>query len=119
MEKFRIGMYGMAQVMAIVYGVLGCGAAVKLNKPAADDGFRMSSVYYLASYFREYGYFLLLFVIGWAIVMAYQSSWGSREVDENEISTSGIALTIGFILLGTFLAFGAAMPPGDLLTHKP
>lgn len=117
MEKFRIGMYGMAQVMAIAYGVLGCGAAVKVNRPLLDYGYSMPPVYYNALFYRDHGFWLFLIVLFWAGIAAYLSSeWGQWKMDEGAISATGITLTILFVMAGTSLAMGAAMPPPHLIT---
>jgi hypothetical protein len=113
MEKFRIALYGMAQVTAIVYGVLASGATVKFNRYWLDQGYSMPSAYYWAVFYRDYGYHLLFLVVIWALAMSYFSShWGNRRFEEREISISGIALTVTLALLGTtFAIWGAQEPP--------
>jgi hypothetical protein len=112
MEPFRIALYGMAQVTAIVYGVLANGAAVKLNSSFAEHGYTMPIGYHLAVFYRDYGFFLLLFVVGWAVaagcLAVVPSKW---VVDEKTITITGIGLTVFFAILGTVLAFAGAAPP--------
>jgi hypothetical protein len=122
MEKFRIAMYGMAQVTAIVYGVLATGATVKFNRYWLDLGYRMPDSYYRAMGFRDHGYFLLVLVLAWTAVMSYFSSRaGQWKVNETAITASGIGLTIFFALLGTAYAVaGATEPPhSTLITPLP
>jgi hypothetical protein len=102
----------MAQVTAIVYGVLASGAMVKLNHEYVDQGYQMPTSYYLAVFYRDHGFFLLFLVVAWAVVVSYLSSVPSRwSIDESTINITGIGLTIAFAILGTCLAFGGAEPP--------
>jgi hypothetical protein len=115
MEKFRIGLYGMAQVTAIAYGVLASGAIVKLSHPPeelAESSFNMGALY------RDYGFYLLLLVVAWAAISAYRSSdWAENRIDEDDITKSGLGLTILYAILGTFFAFLGIFPQHLLVGH--
>ena len=116
MEKFRIAVYGMSQVTAIVYGVLASAAAVKLNHTYLDQGYPMPNAFYLAMFYRDHGYLLLLLVLAWAVTVGYLSAVPSKwSIEENTITATGIGLTIAFAILGTCLAFAGAAPPAHLL----
>jgi hypothetical protein len=112
MEKFRIAMYGMSQVTAIVYGVLASGATVKLNHSYLDQGYAMPNSYYFAVFYRDHGFLLLFLVLVWAVAVGYLSVVPSRwSIEENAITVTGIGLTLLFAILGTILAFAGATPP--------
>jgi hypothetical protein len=112
MEKFRIALYGMTQVTAIVYGVLASGAAVKFNRYWLDQGYSMPDAYYRAMFYRDHGFLLLLLVLVWAVVMVYFSSqWSKRRINEDEISAYGLGLTIFFAILGSVFAVGGFSEP--------
>jgi intracellular septation protein A len=112
MEKFRIGLYGFAQVTAIAYGVLATGATVKFNRYWIDQGYDMPDGYYRAIFYRDHGYFLLLLVVAWAIATAwYSSQWAEWKIGERTISLSGVALAILFAVIGTYFAINGAQEP--------
>jgi hypothetical protein len=112
MEKFRIAMYGMSQVTAIVYGVLSSAAAVKINGYFLDQGYPMPTSYYLARFYRDHGCTLLLLVVAWAVTVGYLSAVpGKWTIEERTITLTGIGLTVAFAVLGTILAFAGAIPP--------
>lgn len=118
MEKLRIGFYGMTQVAAIVYGVLAAGAVVKAFHPPPSPGDIEPAIYNGGMFYRDYGFYLLLLVVAWAVYTAYfASSRGGNKVDEDAIMSSGLSLTIGFALLGTFLAFQGTFPQHVLIGH--
>jgi len=105
MEKFRIAIYGMAQVTAIVYGVLAAGAAVKINSRFADQGYPMPDAYYRAMFYRDHGFLLLLFVLAWAVVISWLAFVPSRwSIEERTINVTGIGLTLLFAAAGTYFA---------------
>ena len=107
MEKFQIAKYGMMQVTAVAYGILASGAAVKLNKPFADQGLPMPDGYHYAILFRDYGFCFLGVVIIWTVVVSYLSSPFSKwDFNESNLSLSGIALAIFLAIMGTFFAIG-------------
>ena|ERR1700761_1254425 len=116
MEKFRIGLYGFAQVTAIAYGVLASGAIVKVShspEEIQNHPFLNGGVIY-----RDYGFYLLLLVLAWAIISAYQSSdWAKKRIDEDDITSSGLGLTILYAIFGTFFAFSGAFPQHVLVGH--
>ena len=121
MESFRIGFYGMAQVAAIVYGVLASGTVLKVTHPwpNPDEPTAPAPDFNPGMFYRDHGLFLLVLVIAWAAGSAYLSSERSRyQVNEEEIAKSGMGLTIAYALLGTLCAFLAAMPQ-HVLQHIP
>jgi hypothetical protein len=110
MEKFRIAMYGMSQVTAIVYGVLASSAVVKIGNHLVEQGYHMSNGYYRAMFYRDYGSYLLLLVLAWGVTISWLSFVPSRwAIEERTINVTGIGLTIAFAVLGTVLAFGGAV----------
>jgi hypothetical protein len=116
MEKFRIGLYGFAQTTAIAYGVLASGAVVKVSHSPEElqaNPFLNGGVIY-----RDYGFYLLLLVLAWAVISAYRSSeWAKNRIDEDDITGSGLGLTILYAILGTFFAFSGAFPQHVLVGH--
>ncbi len=105
MEKFRIALYGMAQVTAIVYGVLAAGAAVKINSRFADEGQIMPEGYYRALFYRDHGFLLLLLVLAWAVVISWLAFVPSRwSIEERTINITGIGLALLFVVAGTYFA---------------
>jgi hypothetical protein len=119
MEKFRIGLYGLAQVTAIAYGVLASAAIVKVShSPEEIEEFRAHPFLNGGVVYRDYGFYLLLLVVAWAIFSAYQSSdWAKNRIDESNITSTGLGLTILYAILGTFLAFSGAFPQHVLVGH--
>ena len=116
MEKIQIAKYGMMQVTAVVYAILACGAAVKFNRPLAEAGYAMSDAYRWAAFFREYGIWLLVAVMFWAVAVSYLGSPLSKwDFQDEHLSYSGLALTIIYAILGSYLAIGAFTSPGPSL----
>jgi len=108
MEQFRIAQYGLMQSVALVYGILACGTAVKIGKPIVERGLPMPSIYWLAAFYRDYGFCLFLLIIAWALFAAYHASiFSKKHVDEGWVVGSGMCLLIVFFILGSWLAFGA------------
>ena len=118
MEKFRIAMYGMTQVTAIVYGVLASGTVLKVSHPWPNLVDPTPPSFNLGMFYRDHGYYLLILVVAWAVATSYMSSdWSQNRIDEGAITKSGLGLTIFYAILGTFLAFMAAMPQPVLVGH--
>jgi len=112
MEKAQIVRYALMQVVALIYGVLASGTAVKLNKPMEDAGYVMPAAYYHAIIFRDYGIYLFAVIIVWTAVTAYLSSpFSSRQPSEVTLTISGIVLAIILAIAGTMMAFGGMFPP--------
>jgi hypothetical protein len=117
MEKVQIVRYALMQIVAVMYGVWSCAAAVKINRPFADDGFTMPDMYYRAVFFRDYGAWFLLLAVIWTVLVAYLSSpYAKWEVDEGTLTWSGILVAVFLVFVGTSLALGGASPPPHLLT---
>jgi len=112
MEKFQIAKYGMMQVTAIVYGILVCGAMVKLSVYGGDPAH--ADRFLAAGFFRDYGVWFLGLVPLWSAAAAYLISPLSRwDFDADEILTSGFILAIAYAILGTIIAFS------DIVAHSP
>jgi hypothetical protein len=122
MEKFQIAKYGLMQVTALVYGILASGAAVKWNKPFADQGQIMPDSYYVAAFFRDYGFCFFGIIVIWTVSVSYLSSPFSKwEMEEETLAYSGMILAIILALTGTFVAFGGAIHPvldSPVILHK-
>jgi hypothetical protein len=111
MEKFRIAMYGMAQVTAIVYGLLASGATTKCVKQLYGPGTPMPAGFYWAQTYRDYGIFLLLLVIAWTVAVSYfLLPRFNHGYEERTLSFSGLALAILFAVIGTFFAVQGMSP---------
>ena len=110
MEKFQIAKYGMMQVTAIVYGILVCGAMVKLSLYGADPTHVPVGHFLAAVLYRDYGLWLLGLVLLWSAAAGYLISPLSRwDLDAEEVVSSGFGLAIGYALVGTFIAFSAVI----------
>ena len=106
MEKFQIAKYGMMQVVALVYGVLASGTAVKLSQPILEMGYPMPTAYWGALCYRHYGMLLFIPIMVWVLTAGYySSSIPEQTVDERWLIGSGMFLLIILFLLGTILAF--------------
>ena len=104
-EKFRIAQYGFIQMVALAYGILGSSAVAKAAKHV-QTGFTPSVSFKAASIYHDYGIFLSLIIIGWAIFFAYHSTIFSKwNIDERAIVVSGLALAAAFFIIGTILIF--------------
>ena len=108
MEKGQIVRYASMQIAALIYGILSCGAAVKLGRPIAEGGREMSSVYWDAAAYRDYGTLLFIAIIAWTVLAAYHSSsFSGRNIDEGWLMGTGLFLFLVLFGIGTFLAVGA------------
>jgi hypothetical protein len=115
MEKFRIAIYGMMQVTAIVYGILLSGAGVKACNttfgPEIISYGVMPAGYYRAILFREYGLWLLVGVITWTIAVTYFSSpYSPWSFDSDRLALSGLVLAIALAIMSAFFALGSLVP---------
>ena len=119
MEKFQIAKYGMMQVVALAYGILSCGTAVKICRPLVESGYPMPAIYWGARFDRVYGLCVFMLVVGWTAFAAYySSSFPKRNIDERWLTGSGMLFFVLLLILGTILAFGtgvAATMPHDII----
>jgi hypothetical protein len=106
MEKFRIAQYGFIQMVALAYGILGSGIIAKAAKHVAEGGFTPSPLSRAITVYHDYGIFLSLIIIGWAVFCAYHSTtFSKRNIGEGTIVASGLFLAAIFFILGTVLIF--------------
>jgi hypothetical protein len=104
MEKFRIAQYGFIQMVALAYGILSSGILNKAAKYVADQGQAVPPTYRAAIFYHDYGIFLSVIIIAWAIFCAYHSSIFSKQnMDENTIVVSGLVLSGLFFVSSTFM----------------
>jgi len=119
MEKFRIAQYGFIQMVALAYGVLSAGATVKISKQFWTD-VSPPPVFGMLSFYRDYGLWLSLIILGWAAFCAFHATiYSKRNIDENKIVASGLILSGIFFVLGTIALLGGIanmFPPVSL--HK-
>jgi hypothetical protein len=112
MEKFHIAQYGFIQMVALAYGILGSSFIAKGMKYVTSQGRPVPAKYEIVVLYHDYGIFLSLIIIAWAVFCAYHSTIFSKwNFGENVIVISGLALTALFFLSGTiliFLTFAAA-----------
>jgi uncharacterized membrane protein len=105
-EKFRIAQYGFIQMVALAYGLLGSGTIAKAAKHMVEGGPPPSPVTRALTFYHDYGIFLSLIIIGWAVFCAYHSStFSRRNIGEDTIVISGLILAAIFLILGTILIF--------------
>ena len=114
MEKAQIVRYALMQLVALIYGVLAAGVAVKVNKLNADQGYTMPDAYYRAIFVRDYGCWFFFIVILWALFAVYQTR-SHNGLSEGTLTATGIGLAIVLALAGTSIAFAGAEPPPHLL----
>jgi len=106
MEKFRIAQYGFIQMVALAYAILCTGILDKARRvmEAQGQGYAPSFQYRFVFFYHDYGIFLSLIIIAWAVICAYHSSIvSSWNFDEKKIVISGLALTAFFLFTGTLL----------------
>jgi hypothetical protein len=110
MEKFRIAQYGFIQMVALAYAILCTGILDKARRVLAERGEMEAAPdflkYKIIFFYHDYGIFLSLIIVAWAVICAYHSSIFSNwnlEVDEQKIVISGLVLTAFFLLSGTAL----------------
>ena len=121
MEKIQIAKYGMMQVTAVVYAILSCGSAVKVNNTMlpSPDVLPRSAAFCRALFIRDYGILFLVAILAWAIAISYLSSPLSKwDVDEDDLCYSGLALAVVFAIVGTYIAIAAAVLPFSLPLHS-
>ena len=104
MEKFRIAQYGFIQMAALAYGILSSGIIVKAAKYFSENGGAVPLSFQAVGVYHDYGVFLSLIIIAWAVFCAYHSSlFSKRNFDESKIVASGLILSGIFFVLGTFM----------------
>jgi hypothetical protein len=104
MEKFRIAQYGVIQMVALAYGILSSGILTKAAKYVVDQGRTIPPTYKAAIFYHDYGIFLSLIIVVWAVFCAYHSSiFSKRNMNENTIVVSGLILSGFFFVSSTFL----------------
>ena len=102
MEKFRIAQYGFIQMVALAYGILCTGILEKAAKVMIARGESLPTQYRVVMFYHDYGIFLSLIIMVWAVFCAYHSTIFSKwNIGENVIVISGLALTAIFLLSGT------------------
>lgn len=108
MEKFRIAQYGFIQMVALSYGILGSGVVAKAGKTMLDHGMSVSATGTAITFFHDYGIFLSLIIVGWAVFCAFHSTIFSRiNMTEGMIVTSGLLLAGLFFIIGTIMILSA------------
>jgi len=124
MENFQIAKYALMQVLALVYGMLACGAAVKVTRPFADAGMSMSEPYYLAILLRDYGLWFFIIIFAWTFLVGYYSSTlTTRTVSPLTLAISGITITLLIFISSSIIAaqtFAVGMGPtgGSIMMPK-
>jgi hypothetical protein len=120
MDKVQIVRYALMQIVAVIYGVLASGTAVKLNKPWVEGGYTMPPMYYYAVFLRDYGFWFLIIVLIWTAAVSYLSSpFANHEVSEGTLTWSGMIVALLMAIAGTMIALGGAEPPPHLLSGQP
>jgi hypothetical protein len=106
MEKFRLAQYGFIQIVALAYGILGSSTAAKAGQPVIERGLPSTPLARAVGLYHDYGIFLSLIILGWAIFCAYHSTpLSRRNIGEETIIASGLALALIFFALGSILIF--------------
>jgi hypothetical protein len=112
MEKVQIVRYALLQLTAMVYTILACATAAKINSGFANAGYLMPSAYYRAIFVRDYGAFFLVIVLLWTTATAYfSSSLSKRQIDENTLQVASVLITAFVAIAGTIIAITGAVPP--------
>jgi len=116
MEKAQIVRDALMQIAALVYGVLGAGLAVKINKPLEEEGWALPAVCYYAKSFRDYGWGFFVVIIAWTIFVSYYSSpFAPREIRSRYLIISGIAFALFLAIIGTIITYIAIVAPRESL----
>ncbi|MCE0483264.1 MAG: hypothetical protein LV479_03385 [Methylacidiphilales bacterium] len=107
MEKFQIAKYGLMQVVAVAYGMLASGAVIKLAKKIGGfDDTSLPTGFHYAAFFRDYGFWLFLIILGWTALVAYLTSPFSLWFFEPEkLILSGLIFAILLAIIGTLIPF--------------
>jgi len=104
MEKFRIAQYGFIQMVALAYGILCSGIFNKAAKYFLDQGRPLPATYEAAVFYHNYGIFLSVIIIVWAVYCAYHTSiFSKRNMDEGTIVVSGMILAGLFFVSSTVI----------------
>ena len=91
-------------MVALAYGILSSGILAKAAKYVVDQGRAVPPTYKAVIFYHNYGIFLSLIIIGWAVFCAYYSSiFSKRNMHENTIVVSGLILAGFFFVSSTFL----------------